>query len=216
MIDLFRHAGTAVLDVLYPPVCLICDAYAEPLCGSCLDQIRPVPRGEELPPGLADVLSVGYHEEALRTAVLKLKFQRDAAVAKPLGRLLADLIQPYQADWRADGLVPVPIHWTRRWERGFNQSELLAYSAGGPLSIPVRPDLVRLRRTPPQLGLEASARHRNLRDAFVLRPQAMVEDRRLILVDDVRTTGSTLSECAAVLLSAGAQAVYGLTVTFDM
>jgi len=216
MIDLLRQTGTALLDVLYPPVCLVCDAYAEPLCERCRAQIRPVPPGTELPVGLAGVLSVGYHEEALRAAVLKLKFQRDAAVAEPVGRLLAGALRPHQAEWRADGLVPVPIHWTRQWERGFNQSELLAQRVGRSLSLPVTQVLVRKRRTPPQVGLEAVARQRNLQGAFAIRPHATVEGQRLILVDDVRTTGSTLAECATVLRDAGAQAVYGLTVTFDL
>lgn len=216
MIDLLRQTGTALLDVLYPPVCLVCDAYAEPLCERCREQIRPVPPGTELPVGLVDVLSVGYHEEALRAAVLKLKFRRDAPLAEPLGRLLADALRPYHSEWQADGLVPVPIHWSRQWERGFNQSELLAQRVSRALSLPVKPALVRRRRTPPQVGLEAVARQRNLQGAFATRPQASVAGRRLILVDDVRTTGSTLAECAAVLKNAGAYAVYGLTVTFDV
>jgi ComF family protein len=215
MIELLRQTGTALLDVLYPPVCLLCNAYAEPLCEGCRAQIRPVPPEMELPVGLEGVLSVGYHEEALRTAVLKLKFQRDTALAPPLGTLLADVLQPYLGEWRAGGLVPVPIHWARRWERGFNQSELLAQRVSRILSVPVRPVLLRTRKTPPQVGLEASARQRNIQGAFALAPQVSVEGQRLILVDDVRTTGSTLTECAAVLKSAGAQAVYGLTLTFD-
>lgn len=215
MIELLRQTGTALLDVLYPPVCLLCNAYAEPLCEECRAQIRPVPPDTELPVGLEGVVSVGYHEEALRTAVLKLKFQRDAAVAPPLGALLADGLHPYLGTWEADGLVPVPIHWARRWERGFNQSELLAQRVGRTLSMPVRPVLLRTRKTPPQVGLEATARQRNIHGAFALAPQVRVAGQRLILVDDVRTTGSTLSACAAVLKSAGAQAVYGLTLTFD-
>lgn len=216
MIELLRQAGTALLDVLYPPVCLLCNAYAEPICEGCRAQLQAVPPGVEVPPGLTDVLSVGYHEEALRTAVLKLKFQRDVALVAPLGKLLAEVLQTFGEEWQADALVPVPIHWSRRWERGFNQSELLAQRVGRELSLPVLPALVRVRKTPHQVGLEAAARHRNLQGAFALRPQVEVQDQRLILVDDVRTTGSTLSECAAVLRSAGANAVYGLTLTFDV
>lgn len=215
MLELLRQTGTALLDVLYPPVCLICNAYAEAICEGCRAQIRPVPEDTELPVGLEGVLSVGYHEEALRNAVLKLKFGRDAALAPPLGALLADTLQPYLGAWQPDGLVPVPIHWARRWERGFNQSELLAQRLSRALPVPVRPVLVRTRQTPPQVGLEASARHRNLQGALALAPQARVQGQCLILVDDVRTTGSTLTECAAVLKSAGAAAVYGLTLTFD-
>lgn len=216
MLELLRQAGIALLDVLYPPVCLICNAYAEPICEECRAQIQAVPPGGEVPLGLTGVVSVGYHEEALRTAVLKLKFQRDVALVAPLGQLLAEVFWSFKGEWQADALVPVPIHWSRRWERGFNQSELLAQRVGRDLSLPVLPALVQVRKTPHQVGLGAAARRRNLRGAFTLRPQVDVRDQRLILVDDVRTTGSTLSECAAVLSSAGAQAVYGLTLTFDV
>lgn len=215
MIEPIRQLGTAVLDLLYPPVCLVCEAYAEPLCPECRATIRAVPPDLELPPGLAGVLSVGYHEEALRSAVLKLKFQRDAALVEPLGLLLAETLRPYLADWRAEALVPVPIHWSRRWERGFNQAELLARRVSRVLAVPFLPALQRRLKTPPQVGLEAQARRRNLRGAFAVRRAAEIRNRRLVLLDDVRTTGSTLGECAAVLHGAGARAVFGLTLTFD-
>src|SRR5204863_8089812 len=102
-------------------------------------------------------------------------------------------------------LVPVPLHWTRLFARRYNQAGLLAHAiraAGGP---PVMPDgLVRRRRTPSQGRLGAAARARNVRGAFALRRGCNVKGKRIVLVDDVLTTGATVDECARVLRRAGA------------
>ena len=110
-------------------------------------------------------------------------------------------------------LVPVPLHWRRRWRRGFNQAEMLARGVGRRHGLPVRPRrLVRVRATPPQQG-DADARRRNVRDAFAVRRTGNGSvGRRLLLVDDVFTTGATANACAAALLTAGAGAVGVLTL----
>lgn len=115
----------------------------------------------------------------------------------------------------ADCVVPVPLHPLRRLRRGFNQAgELAAH-----LRTPVLHALWRTRATAPQTGLHAAARRRNVAGAFTLSPmisrtsqRVFLEDRVLVLVDDVRTTGATLNACAAVLLAAGAREVRALTV----
>ncbi len=116
----------------------------------------------------------------------------------------------------ADAAVPVPLHWMRRWRRGFNQASLLA----GQLPIPVWPALSRVRRTNSQVGLTASARRRNVRDAFSLarrrwpwqvRWRDKIDGRIVVLIDDVTTTGATLEACAEVLCDAGAREVRVLT-----
>ncbi|MBV9551291.1 MAG: ComF family protein, partial [Alphaproteobacteria bacterium] len=105
----------------------------------------------------------------------------------------------------ADLLLPVPLHWTRLFTRRFNQAALLAnavHAAGGP---PVAPDwLIRRRRTPSQGLMGPLARTRNVRGAFALRPGRSVKGKRVVLVDDVLTTGATAEECARVLRRAGA------------
>ena len=215
MLNLFRNARTGLLDLLYPPACLVCDAFAEPFCEACRTQIRPVEDDVEVPAGLAGVASVGYHEEALRTAVLNLKFRQQVPLVAPLSLLLAETYRRRGDHWRADALVPVPIHWTRRWERGFNQSDLLAEAVGRHVKLPVRQALQRARMTPAQVGLPAADRRRNLRGGFSVSGRVDVTGLRLVLLDDVRTTGSTLAECAAALRAAGAAELFGLTLTFD-
>ncbi|MGV3720482.1 MAG: ComF family protein [Actinomycetota bacterium] len=215
MSELLRRAGAALLDIVSPPRCLLCDDYEEPFCAACRAEIAPVEAAASPPAGLAGVACVGYHEEALRSAILNLKFRRETALVQPLGELLARELEHLRSEWRPDGLVPVPMHWTRRWERGFDHTELLARSVSRAASLPALNALRRTRRVPPQVGLEAGERKRNLRGVFAMEDRASVRGLRLVVLDDVRTTGSTLSECAATLRAAGAAAVYGLTISFE-
>lgn len=210
-----RNFGAGLVDVVFPPRCLTCGALADPFCDGCAASVVPVfhvPRPREV----LEVRSAGLHEGPLREAVLKLKFHRKPVLAAPLGGLIAEAARPVIRSWRPDALVPVPIHWTRRLERGFNQSELLAEQAGRRLGLPVVPALRRLRPTPPQLGLSAAERSVNLRGAFGLVRGASLAGRRLVLIDDVTTTGATLSECAAALRGAGAAAVFAVTVSHGL
>lgn len=215
MRELLRSAGTAVLDVVYPPRCLLCDEYAEPFCLACRATITPMESETAPPAGLTGVACVGLHEEALRSAVLNLKFRREVALARPLAELLALELERQRPVWRPDALVPAPMHWMRAWERGLNHTDLLARSLGRVTELPVLAVLRRSRKAPPQVGLEAEERKRNLRGAIAMDDRANVRGLRLVVLDDVRTTGSTLSECAATLRAAGAADVYGLTVSFE-
>ena len=215
MLTFAREAGAGLLDLLFPPCCLTCGALAEPFCGACREAVQPVPTTVPLAAGVAAARSVGYHEGALRKAILRLKFGRKVALAEPLGELMALELALVAGEWRPDALAAVPIHWSRRLERGFNQAELLARAVGKQARLPVLPALRRLRATPHQVGQTAEQRASNLHDAFALDGGHPVSGRRIVLVDDVRTTGATLAGCASVLRAAGASEVYALTVTYD-
>jgi ComF family protein len=151
------------------------------------------------------------YDKHSRRLVLALKHGDRTHLAKALGgwmhRAGSDIFD------RVDFIVPVPLHWTRLFARRYNQAGLLAHAihaAGGP---PVAPDwLVRRRRTPSQGRLGVLARARNVRGAFVLRPGRSVKGKRLVLVDDVLTTGATVEECARVLRRGGAGFVGVLTL----
>jgi ComF family protein len=207
-----REAAAGVIDLLFPPVCLVCRASGPPFCESCREGVRPVPDLAP-PPGVGAVRSAGSHEGALRSAVLALKFARKTALAAPLAELLAEELARCRLGWRPDLLLPVPIHWLRRLERGFNQSELLAAELGRRAELPVSRALARRRATPPQVGTAGPRRVENVRDAFAVRRRGEVEGRRVVLVDDVWTTGATLAECARTLRAAGAGEVCAVTVT---
>jgi ComF family protein len=166
--------------------------------------------------------SFGLYVDALRAVILQLKFQRRERLGKRLGELLSGVWEEIEEGGGGGptALVPVPLHVSRQRERGFNQAELLAQglsaslakTRGGPAPQVDARSLRRIRPTPPQTGLSVSARHENVRGVFsVVRPER-IRDKRIVLVDDVMTTGATLSACAQVLKTAGAQSVHALTL----
>ena len=113
----------------------------------------------------------------------------------------------------ADLIVPVPLHWTRLWKRRFNQAAYLAQRISGNTKKPYEPQLLkRLRATPQQVGLNAEARRKNMRKAFGVKdPQGKIAGKIILLIDDVRTTGATISACVVALKAAGAAQVFVLT-----
>jgi len=147
-----------------------------------------------------------------RAAILLCKHGRRLGLLRQLAALLAAEAPADLMGRTWDAAVPVPLHWRRRWRRGFNQAEALALAVGRRHQLPVeRRCLVRVRPTPPQHG-DAAARQRNVLNAFVVRRAERIAGKRLLLVDDVFTTGATANACAAALLAAGAAAVGVLTL----
>ena len=200
------------VDLVFPPVCLACGNVEAVLCGECRTTIEPLFGDEGLPDQLDGIFCRGRHSRALRKGVVRLKYGGKTCLARPLAELCAEEARPAVARWGVEALLPVPIHWTRQFARGFNQSELLAKHLGQQLGLPVTHCVRRTRATGRQVGLTGAARRTNLRGAFALSPGAEVAGRRVALVDDVCTTGTTLTECATVLRAAGAAAVFAITV----
>jgi ComF family protein len=172
-------------------------------CGRCRRGAPPILRGS----------SLGPYEGALRTLIHELKYRAKRRVAERLAELLvaeataAGVLPPRAV------LVPVPLHPRRLAERGFNQSELLAAAVARRTQLGIQPRaLVRRKDTPPQTGLSAAERRRNVAGAFAVRQRARIQERTVVLVDDVLTTGATARACAGVLRQAGAAAVHLLTV----
>jgi len=232
-----RQVGRAVIDGVLPPRCLACGAtVGEPdaLCGACWASMSffappwcavcglPFPHPIEEGAVCADCArgrshwdrarAVLRYDQHSRQLVLGLKHGDRTHLATALGRWMrrtgAEML-----DGGVDLLVPVPLHWTRLVARRFNQAALLAHAihkAGGP---PVAPDwLVRRRRTPSQGRLRPLARARNVGGAFALKPGRSVKGKRVVVVDDVLTTGATADECARVLRRGGAVFVGVLTL----
>lgn len=236
-------AGRMLLDVILPPHCLSCGVIVdEPgsLCPECWDKVTflgpplcghcgmpfEFDVGEQAlcaacirrPPIYERARAVLNYDDASRDLILGFKHADRTEAAPAFGRWLARAGGELIAE--ADIIAPVPLHWARLWRRRYNQSALLAQAlarttrAGG-RHLPVIPDLlVRHRRTPPQGGLGAAGRARNVRGAFRINAkfQARVRGARVLLVDDVLTTGATVEACARVLLRSGAGAVDVLTL----
>lgn len=228
--------ASSLLDLLFPPRCAGCGRSGAALCATCLASVRPPAPplcarcGRPLPASTPSVCvdcaaghgprhldaarSCAAYEGAVRNAVLALKFRGQRRVARPLGELLAS--DARRAGWRPDVVVPVPLHRDRRRARGYNQAELLARACARRLGVPCATALmVRARATRPQVGLAAVDRRANVAGAFGLaRPWdvAGLADKRILLVDDVLTTGSTLDAAAEALRAVAPAAVWGLAV----
>lgn len=159
--------------------------------------------------GFDSAYCYGAYEGALRELIHQFKYGKVRTLAAPLGDLLANAMP---RDQRFDAIAPMPLHWLRRWRRGFNQAELLARSLSRRTGIPVVRPLRRRGGTQTQAGLSNSERRRNVSTAFFVRRGAALEGKRILLVDDVMTTGSTGAASALALKRAGAAKVSLLTV----
>jgi competence protein ComFC len=206
-------AWSLVLDLVYPPRCGGCDRRGTLMCERCLALID-VPLTLRSIERLDAVVSAGDFKEPLRSAIHKLKYESDTPLAKPLALLISGALDR-DGRWVAeDGeppvIVAVPLHSLRKRARGYNQSDLLARELGRLTGWPIDRRLVRIKATRDQVGLHGVERHENVRDAF----QWLGEEAplRVLLVDDVCTTGATLSECAFALMSAGTEHIYAATV----
>jgi ComF family protein len=158
--------------------------------------------------------SYGMYEGALRDLIHLFKYSGMTPLAKPLARYLERGIP---VDQQFDAVVAVPLHWRKKWQRGFNQAELLARFVAKRRGVPLLNPLRRRRPTETQAGLASAGRRRNVAGAFELRWQKPDSKRRLngkkiLLIDDVMTTGATASACASVLKRGGAKSVSLFTV----
>jgi ComF family protein len=150
--------------------------------------------------GFDAVYSYGSYEGTLRELVHLFKYGGVRPLAGPFGRLL---VQALPRETSFDVIVPMPLHWLKQWQRGFNQADLLAREIGKKWGVPVRNVIRRKRATSPQAGLTNAKRRANVRGAFRMRGGDL-QGQRVLLVDDVVTTGATASACARVLKRAGA------------
>jgi len=197
--------ASALVEAVFPDglVCMVCgkrQADNQLVCDDCAVAMLPWEGPEH---------AVWVYMGAAAEAVRMLKYRDATALARPIGLQMAALSLKRQLD--ADVLVPVPIYWRRRWSRGYNQARLLADSMAHYLNLPVdEKTLVRVRHTPSQAGLTREQRLINLDGAFAVRDQAL-RGKRILLVDDVTTTGATLQVCTQVLRQAGTKQVIGIT-----
>ncbi len=227
-----------VLDWLLPPQCLACgrlnerpgalcaecwntaDFITQPMCKCCGLPFELAMRSDALcgaclrqPPAFERARAVMVYDALSRGMILGLKYgdrvDMAPAFADWLARAGAELVA--DADW----IAPVPLHWTRLFRRRFNQAAELARRLGRDHDRAYAPDLLERRRnTPSQAGLGASGRRRNVRTAFAVGDawRARIQNKRVLLIDDVMTTGATVSACATALTRAGAGAVDVLTL----
>src|SRR5947209_6999194 len=224
-------------SLIYPPACTICslpvratdylcavcearlNRIVAPFCGKCSE---PFDGAITTPFSCVncahrrlyfDAAVSAYRSRGIaRQVMLHFKYGKEIHLRHLVGGwLIAALDDPRLRERKFDLIVPVPLHPARERERGFNQAQLLAELVSPQLGVPTRPLLQRVRFTTTQTAFDRAERIQNLRHAFRLRRNGDVRNLSVLLIDDVLTTGSTLSECARVLKENGAQSVYAAT-----
>ncbi|QEM69215.1 ComF family protein [Geobacter sp. FeAm09] len=225
---------SAFLDVLFPPLCHLCRAFvpdAGPLhiCPACRERLSGVPHplcpvcgipfpgaGDDhvcgacrhSPPDFGAARAALLYEGECRELIHAYKYRYKTHLRRPLALLAAAPLREFVAACAPELMVPVPLHVRRLRERGFNQAVLLGEVWAREWGIPLeRAAMRRIRWTEPQITLTAAERRANVQGAFDVRDAGLVRGRRVLLVDDVYTTGSTVRECARVLRAAGADGV---------
>jgi ComF family protein len=177
-------------------------------CPRCSSSIGPYTNVDDGCPacrphtyGFEGALRLGPYQGCLREVILRMKQPRGEDLAEVMGALWARHSVARLRALQPDVLIPVPLHWHRHWQRGFNQSEVLAQALSDELHLPCRPRWLRRTRSTPKQTLQESptARQDNVRGAFSARAGADVRDQTILLIDDVLTTGATASEAARAL-----------------
>ena len=218
--EVLGAAGRLLLAILRcvvaPSRCAACDGPAEAarlidvvtFCRACARSVVRSARGGE---ARSDDVAFAVYGGAVAEAVRRFKYGPRSDLAHPLGELLRRATR--EASLRAEVVVPVPLHPSRLRERGFNQAALLAAAVASELGVPLAARaLVRVRATRMQASLDRAGRLTNVADAVRARSPARLRGRHVLLVDDVRTTGSTLEACRAAVLAAGAARVSTLVL----
>ncbi|MFA5114257.1 MAG: ComF family protein [Candidatus Margulisiibacteriota bacterium] len=198
-----------LLDLIFPPKCEVCRRPGrDALCPACFGQIK------FLNPQLG-VYSAAVYDGALKEAIHRFKFNKRKNLAEPLGVLLVQYVSqaPGLKMAEVEAIIPVPLHHKRRRERGFNQAELLAKVVGRYYDKPVINALERQKNTHAQFDLPRDARFANIREAFRVSVPRSVHNRKVMLLDDIYTTGSTVGECVRALKTAGAKRIEILTLS---
>ncbi|NEU13610.1 ComF family protein [Methylobacterium sp. BTF04] len=233
-----RSIWSGALALVYPPTCPGCGgatADAHALCPACWSQLKLIerpycqrlgtpfgvdhgtgplisPRAIAEPPVFGRARAVALYDGTARDLVHRLKYDDRLDLSGVLTRMMASAGAELLSD--TDCLVPIPLHYFRLWRRRFNQAALLANGVGAIAKVPCDPGLLaRVKATRSQVGLSRPARAANLQGAFRVRDAARprLQGRRILLVDDVMTTGATANAAARVLLRAGARSVDVLT-----
>ncbi len=207
-----------LLNLIYPQICLICghkinDSEMVSICGKCGEKIQINPVNENFNQGKENfhfdrALCPARYDEVIKKCVCLFKYGGKIGLARPLGKIMSDFAIKNTDIRNCDLIVPVPLHPARLRQRQFNQSELLALKIAKIINKKViKGGVRRIRYTSPQTELTGRQRIKNVKEAFTAKNYAGFKDKTVVLVDDVITTGATLSECAKALKKAGAKKI---------
>lgn len=209
----------SVVNIFFPVYCLQCSALGQWLCQNCKSKLvfssTPVVSGQpnRAIDGIWTVLS--DRQKIARVLIYFLKYKGIVEIGTILGELAASYLNQKIVDFpefKIDFIVSVPTTAKRLKWRGYNQAQIIAERLAQELNLPYKNVLSRQRQSRPQVGLTASDRRKNIRNNFIVFNKVYLTDKRVLIVDDVVTTGSTMAECAAVLKKNGVELVWGLAI----
>ena len=211
--NIFKTAKDFVLDILFPVECISCGKEKEWICCDCEKNIElsvHIDRGEYLD---KIVTFYSYKEKILKQAIHLFKYQFIEELGAPLSNLFTKGVkQAFNSGDRKTVIVPIPLYRKKYLERGFNQVEILASRIGEIFSLEIKRDLLKkAKHTAPQARLDRKQRKENIKGVFRVNNKTELH-KRVILIDDVFTTGATMEECARVLKEAGIREVWGLAL----
>ncbi len=199
------------LVTLPDPFCPYCRSFYEPEETEC-SYCQSVGRSRE-EHRIFMVRSLGRFDDYYKELIHRFKYGKKVPLGKRLGQRLGETINGNSTFLESDFLIPVPLHKSRYRERGFNQSEIIAEEISKVRGIAVSKNVLRRKKnTKDQTNFSPQQREENVRGAFVVTQPEMIRGKNVILVDDVITTGATLSECARMLKQAGAEKILGMTI----
>jgi ComF family protein len=152
-------------------------------------------------------------DKELQHAIHSLKYEKKFLIGVFLGKMLAEEIKTHRTNWKIDLIIPIPLHHLKKAERGYNQSLYIAKGLNKVLQCKYSDRVIkRIRYTESQTGLNMVERLENISEAFKIRNKKLIQGKTILLVDDVITTGATISECGKILLESGAQKVYAASI----
>ena len=197
-------------ELLYPRKCILCGGLLHrnetDLCTDCRRETEDFRKFQRKIPRIGDFTAVWYYEGSVRESLIRYKFYNRRCYASAYGRLLA--LRVMEELESPDVITWVPVSRRRRWKRGYDQVELLAQAVSRELELPAEKLLDKYRHNPAQSGLgTAEARRANVLGVYRPHKNAQIRGKRILLLDDILTTGATASECARVLLTAGAEEI---------
>lgn len=194
-----------------------CDLCGKPLKGMIFEKTDFIPKincgCKNKKQYFSYVRAIGMYEGVLKDLIHILKFKKKIRIAKLFIKWLNEYIEKYFNLKEIDLLIPVPLHKKKLLARGFNQAVLLVEGINKKYKIPHQcNNLIRVRATQPQFELNKKQRYLNLKDAFKVKFAHKIKEKKILLIDDLCTTGITINECAKILIKAGAKEVFGFTV----
>ena len=198
-----------LMNLLFPPKCILCRRLLKKeetdLCGRCRVEVADYHRGKSIPQFLDSFAAVWYYEGSVRESLLRFKFRGARSYAGGYGRLVA----MKAADGEYDILTWIPVSPQRKLRRGYDQVELIARAVGRELNVKPVATLRKVRHNRPQSRItEEAARRANVLGAYRVKDPGQICGKRILLLDDIMTTGATMSEAARVLKTAGAKEVH--------